>query len=128
MHAYSADLGQTFLRKGATRNVDQCKVQEHKTVIFAPKKLHWCAFGHALAFETMSKTVLTLKELCAFKISEHFPIPLSQGEWERKKHRRALIEIDVADNLLELALSFIFGNTVEKIENMEQIEIKEEDM
>lgn len=69
----------------------------------------------------MLRIVEKLEKLCVHKIAELFPIPLSQGEWERKKYRRVLRKLDVTDSILEDILSEIFGSPIERRENEDNV-------
>lgn len=52
-----------------------------------------------------------LFDLCVNTIADVFPMPLSQGDWERRKYRKAVCKLAVSlpDVIVELILCAIFG-------------------
>lgn len=49
--------------------------------------------------------------LCVDKIADGFRMPLSQGEWERRKYTRAVsnLPVTIPDYIVEIIVSVIFG-------------------
>lgn len=51
----------------------------------------------------------SLHSLSLAKIVEVLPIPLSQGEWEKKKYMNECSKLGIPPHLAEIVIAFLFG-------------------